>query len=82
LLALGTAGAAALPPELNACGCTGVMGVDGVGVAGGSFSELGALAAEFFFARFLLSSLAFFLGFGLLVVEGVGGAFPLGGEAG
>jgi len=55
------------------------MGVDGVGVAGGSFSELGAFAVEFFFAgRFFVSSLAFLdLGFGLLVVEGVGGALLL-----
>ena len=61
-----------------------MIGVEGVGVAGGSISEAGAFAAEFFFAgRFLLaSSLPFFdLGFVLLVVEGVGGALPLGGDA-
>ena len=70
----------ALPPELNpGPGCTGVIGVEGVGVAGGSLSALAALAVDaFFVGRFLLSSFAFFdLGAGLLVVEGVGGAFPL-----
>ncbi len=83
MFAFDTAGAAALPAELKACGCTGVIGVEGVGVAGGSFSELGALVVEFFLEfRFLLSSLAFFFGFGLLVVEGVGGALLEGGEAG
>jgi len=78
---LGMPGAPPFPAELlNACGCTGVIGVEGVGVAGGSGSTGGALAVEFFLAgRFLVvSSLVFFpLGFGLLVVDGVGGALPL-----
>jgi len=80
-LAFGIPGAFGLPAgPLKPCGCTGVIGVDGVGVAGGSFSELAALAAEFFFVGFflLLSSLPFLdLGFGLLAVEGVGGALLL-----
>ena len=75
------AAAAALPPELKpGPGCTGVMGVDGVGVAGGSFSVLAALGAAGFFAvRFLFSSLAFFdLGAALFAVDGVGGGLPWG----
>jgi len=48
---MGTLDAGPLPPEpLNDAGWTGVIGVDGVGVAGGSTSDAGALALEFFFA--------------------------------
>lgn len=45
-----------LPAELlNGPGCPGVIGVEGVGVAGGFSSLFGALAVEFFFAGRYLS---------------------------